>query len=1145
MRKYLLILLLCIFSDRLVFANPGDTLVLQTFTFGSPQNAWFLFPSDTVRFEKILMKYTLKCNPAQNPACGEWDYLTYTYLFDHTGLTDSSLASQSMLLVNGVAQSSGSFINNPSYTYQPGYQNFITYLDTISYQSTVVGSPDNLMNNVFACNQQSGRSQFLWRASELLAAGMLPGNVSGLSVFVNQTGSMLQNLTIRIKQVMVDSLNATNVNGFGFMTVYQQHTQFPQTGINSLPFLNDFAWDGVSNLLVDISYDNSTTGIDNIIEGTATSYTSGLIKHETDRVASFNGNGYVSVPISNQITQLDSFITVSFWCFGDQALQPMDGTCFEAIDNSNNRILNVHLPWSNGQVYWDAGYSGTGYDRINTTAPDTSYKGKWNYWAFTKNVATGSMKIYLNGNLFFSGNAKTKPMSGINSFRIGKGHWGGSQTYKGKMDEFTVFNKELSQQSIQQLMHHAVNPSSPDYANLILYYNFNDGNYTSYQDLSSSASGNAFIFAESNPIKPAKEFNFGFSEIQQRPLISFSQGVFLSQVDSVFVLDSIQNPPVQVMLFNDSINFPGIATDTLLLWYPYYQYTFDSNGQVSDSTLIGPDINLTGGSYQYYNYFPQVIRYELARYITPYGIGLSLGDGWTWTFDVTDYRPLLADSVHLEAGNWQELLDLKFLLIKGTPPRDVVEIKNLWNGSFNYGQPNNSIENALTPKTLQLSPQAANTRWKSRITGHGMDTPQNCSEFCQKYHYFKLNGQQVYSRLVWRDNCDRNPLFPQGGTWVYDRSNWCPGAEVWTYDLELSDLVNPGSSITLDHDVQPYTSTGGWNYWQIEDQLISYSAPNFSLDASLEEILAPTTDQMQLRYNPICTNPKVVIKNTGSANLTSLTINYGLNGGPMSTYQWTGNLKFMDTATVNLGALTWVEGASFFTATISNPNGGQDQYLANNTRKSTFIYPTLLPETFVVEFKTNNYPWENSYTIKNNTGQVIAGRDGNMLSPNVTYRDTLTLPTGCYTFELIDTGEDGLSWWANSAQGSGFIRFRRINPSSNLLSWNADFGGQIYRQFTVGLTNSTEELFSSQNQGITVYPNPSLGVVYVDFDKKTGDFAHVEVFSPLGKLVYTDRIDLNQANSYRMDLQHLNAGIYSLRIFNNKFSKVVKLMIID
>ena len=62
--------------------------------------------------------------------------------------------------------------------------------------------------------------------------------------------------------------------------------------------------------------------------------------------------------------------------------------------------------------------------------------------------------------------------------------------------------------------------------------------------------------------------------------------------------------------------------------------------------------------------FEVVDRYELARYITPYGIGLTLDDdGWTWIFDVSDYVHLLRDSVELQAGNWQELLDMKFAFV--------------------------------------------------------------------------------------------------------------------------------------------------------------------------------------------------------------------------------------------------------------------------------------------------------------------------------------------------------------------------------------------------------------------------------------------------------------------------------------------------
>ena len=70
-----------------------DTTWVQTYTFDTieTRRANFQFPAslDTKRFEKVLMYYKLKCSPLttwDQYNCGEWDYLTYTRIFDHTGV---------------------------------------------------------------------------------------------------------------------------------------------------------------------------------------------------------------------------------------------------------------------------------------------------------------------------------------------------------------------------------------------------------------------------------------------------------------------------------------------------------------------------------------------------------------------------------------------------------------------------------------------------------------------------------------------------------------------------------------------------------------------------------------------------------------------------------------------------------------------------------------------------------------------------------------------------------------------------------------------------------------------------------------------------------------------------------------------------
>ena len=72
-------------------------------------------------------------------------------------------------------------------------------------------------------------------------------------------------------------------------------------------------------------------------------------------------------------------------------------------------------------MYWDAGNDGSGTDRIEKLAPAANIGGQWNTWAFVKNAATGSMKIYLNGQLWHTGTGKTKPLTGITQVRIGAG----------------------------------------------------------------------------------------------------------------------------------------------------------------------------------------------------------------------------------------------------------------------------------------------------------------------------------------------------------------------------------------------------------------------------------------------------------------------------------------------------------------------------------------------------------------------------------------------------------------------------------------------------------------------------------------------------------------------------------------------------
>ncbi len=1119
----LLFLFFLMIQLKLVKAQAGDTITLQTFTFGSPQDAWFVFPSDTVGVEKILMKYTLKCNPAQTPACGEWDYLTYTYLYDHTGLIDSAIQTQNYFTVNGQALSNFAYTTQPAYNYTSNWQYSMNYIDTTSFNAATIGTLNLQNQSAIQSANAVSRSQHLWTAAELTAAGLTAGNITGMQLQVIAAGNLLRHFTLRFGASTINTLSSNNIQNAGFTTVYSANTQL-SNGTNSLAFTTPYNWDGTSNILIDITFDNLFNGTNQLLAATNTSSIQSIYSSDKDRYMEPNTSGFVNVPVNNSLAAIDSFITVSYWAYGNPASQPSNGSCFEATDSVGNRVLNSHTPWSDSNVYWDAGFAGTGYDRINKAATTNEIEGNWNHWAFVKNATNGSMKIYLNGNLWHSGTGKTKPMNNIHNFKLGRGVSNSTDSYAGKMDDFAVFNKELNASEIQSIMYQHIDNTNPLYNNLSVYYHFNEGNGVA-TDFAPGNHNAAFFQNTNNPLKAAQEMSVNFMQDSLRPNIVLEQGVFLSQLDSTLVMDSVLVNPVQILTFANN-GLPTVPIDTIWAWPMHYNnYVFDANGNAIDSTLALLEDSLNNGTFNYYSFFPQVIRYELARYITPYGNNLSLGNGWTWTFDVTDYRKLLADSVHLTAGNWQELLDMRFEIIKGTPSRDIVSIQNIYSGGYDYGNANDPIDNHLLPVTVNIPANAVTARWKSRITGHGMDTPENCAEFCPKNHYFKVNGTQQFSKLVWRDNCDVNPLYPQGGTWVYDRSNWCPGAEVWTYDFELTPFITPGSAAILDHDVQPYSATGGWHYYQIEDQIVTYGAPNFTNDASLETILAPSNDQMYQRFNTICTHPKIKIKNNGSNNLTSLTITYGMNGATPSVYNWTGNLKFEENAEVTLGEMNWAQGATYFTVTLSNPNGVADEYAPNNSRISKYNYPVLMPANFVVTVKTNNYSWETAYVLKDAAGNIVFER--NNLDANTIYRDTVSLATGCYEFRVTDSGEDGLTFWANTAQGAGYARFNSITGAS-IKSFGAEFGGEIYQQFTVGLTNNTQEYIFEKNQVLRAYPNPTNSLLYVTLDLPKRSNGMLSIIDVIGNVIYQEKITQKIADSFEIDMSQLSAGVYQV-----------------
>ena len=161
---------------------------------------------------------------------------------------------------------------------------------------------------------------------------------------------------------------------------------------------------------------------------------------EGSQALEFNGiDSSVSIPPA-ALSEIHDRVTISLWLFGGQS-QPSEDTVFEAYDDAGLRVLGTHTPWG-ARVYFDAGNPDGEPDRIDKAAEEYEYKGQWNHWVYSKDTATGDMKLYLNGLLWHSGTDKIEPMYGATNFVIGRG-FTENQQYDGLIDDIRLYNYAL------------------------------------------------------------------------------------------------------------------------------------------------------------------------------------------------------------------------------------------------------------------------------------------------------------------------------------------------------------------------------------------------------------------------------------------------------------------------------------------------------------------------------------------------------------------------------------------------------------------------------------------------------------------------------------------------------------------------------
>jgi hypothetical protein len=192
-----------------------------------------------------------------------------------TGVTASASASSSTICANNPTQLSTSLSKVGTVTVGTG-----SLLTGATSQPTAF------------CNRWSSyRMQTVYTAAELNAAGLSAGPITSIAYSITTLGDAATNANYTVK---IGTTGATSFTDFisstGFTTVFPAATYTHAIGLNTVTFVTPYNWDGVSNLVVEVSHDGA-----NLTNNSQTYYTTTALN-----TVAYSTNGSAIGTPSNQ-----------------------------------------------------------------------------------------------------------------------------------------------------------------------------------------------------------------------------------------------------------------------------------------------------------------------------------------------------------------------------------------------------------------------------------------------------------------------------------------------------------------------------------------------------------------------------------------------------------------------------------------------------------------------------------------------------------------------------------------------------------------------------------------------------------------------------------------------------------------------------
>lgn len=312
-------------------------------------------------------------------------------------------------------------------------------------------------------------------------------------------------------------------------------------------------------------------------------------------------------------------------------------------------------------------------------------------------------------------------------------------------------------------------------------------------------------------------------------------------------------------------------------------------------------------------------------------------------------------------------------------------------------------------------------------------------------------------------------------------------------------------------------------------------------DANLQLIESPSGISCSDRFTP-----EVILRNAGDNNLTSCVINYFVDGNPVASQNWSGNLAPNQYETVLLPELLSTAGAHTFTAYSSEPNGVVDNNTLNDTNYVSFtLFPNTAETHIIIE--TDCYGYETAWDLKD-AGNSIVASGGNAVVPpggaqialpsnpysyanEITIDEKLCLVEACYTFTIYDDWGDGLEGTTQSGCGAdgNYTITDEVGTVGQLQ--NVAFGTSE----SISICVQTAGLEELNQNAFTVFPNPASHTLQIQFsDLNNEQFdPKIQIIDVSGKVVLNGTAFANM-----IDIQALSEGSYYLQLLESASAPV-------